>query len=216
MVTVLIGGVLHLDQLALGGEEAVAAGHQHGGAGGVAHLLPGTAIIIGETEKNIGFFPILVRCLNLVDSLEVVGAIFSGRIVQDTKSDSDVSALSSLSVLIHKVRLLEVLTPALSPASLAPLLPLVSSCSLLAKSSSARSVAAMGASITLASVKGRGLESLVKLGKVQRELPGLSVTRGELGEVIIIREEIPGQDGGGEGHDSQEETHDATEVQGWV
>ena len=215
MVTVLIGGVLHLDQLALGGEEAVAAGHQHGGAGGVAHLLPGTAIIIGETEKNIGFFPILVRCLNLVDSLEVVGAIFSGRIVQDTKSDSDVSALSSLSVLIHKVRLLEVLTPALSPASLAPLLPLVSSWSLLAKSS-ARSVAAMGASITLASVKGRGLESLVKLGKVQRELPGLPVTRGELSEVIIIREEIPGQDGGGEGHDSQEEAHDATEVQGWV
>ena len=59
MVTVLIGGVLHLDQLALGGEEAVAAGHQHGGAGGVAHLLPGTAIIIGETEKTSALFPSL-------------------------------------------------------------------------------------------------------------------------------------------------------------
>ena len=164
---------------------------------------------LAKLKNNIGLFPILVRCLNLCDSLEVVGAIFSGRIVQDTKSDSDVSALSSLSVLIHKVRLLKVLTPALSPASLAPLLSLVSTCSLLVKSCSARSVAAMGASISLASVKGRGLESLVKLGKVQRELPGLSVTRGELSEVIIIREEIPGQDGGGEGHDSQEETHDA-------
>ena len=50
--TVLIGGVLHLHQLALGGEEAVAAGHQHGRAGGVAHLLSGAAVIIGEAEKT--------------------------------------------------------------------------------------------------------------------------------------------------------------------
>ena len=52
MVTVLIGGVLHLHQLALGGEEAVAAGHQHGRAGGVAHLLSGAAVIVGEAEKT--------------------------------------------------------------------------------------------------------------------------------------------------------------------
>merc|ERR1719480_164905 len=77
VVTVLIRGVLHLHQLALGGEEAVAAGHQHGGARGVTHLLPGAAVIIGEVE--------------------VVSAIFSGRIVQDTECNSDVAALSSLS-----------------------------------------------------------------------------------------------------------------------
>ena len=48
-VTVLICGVLHLHELALRGEEAVAAGHQHGRAGGVTHLLPGAAVIISET-----------------------------------------------------------------------------------------------------------------------------------------------------------------------
>ena len=52
MVTILIRGVLHLHQLALGGEEAVAAGHQHGGARGVTHLLPGAAVIIGETVTS--------------------------------------------------------------------------------------------------------------------------------------------------------------------
>ena len=50
--TVLIGSVLHLHQLALGGEEAVAAGHRHGRAGGVAHLLSGAAVIISEAEKT--------------------------------------------------------------------------------------------------------------------------------------------------------------------
>merc|ERR1719350_1179565 len=145
VVTVLIRGVLHLHQLALGGEEAVAAGHQHGGARGVTHLLPGATVIIGE--------------------IEVVSAIFSGRIVQDTECNSDVAALSSLSFLIHKVGLLKVLAPALSPASL---LPPVSPLSLIESSSagSTSAVAPMVASVSLSSPQGWGLEALVKLGKV--------------------------------------------------
>ena len=152
-------------------------------------------------------------------SLEVVSTVFSGRIVQDTKSDSDVSALSSLSVLVHKVGLFKVLSPV---ATLPPVLPLLSPVSplsalslgpMLAKSSSASSViAAMKASVSLPSGVGGALKALVKLRKVEAELPSLSVTRGQLSEVVIIIVEVPGQDGGGEGHHGEDEMHD--EVQG--
>ena len=38
------------DHLALGRDEAVAAGHRHGVRGGAAHLLPRAAVIIGEAD----------------------------------------------------------------------------------------------------------------------------------------------------------------------
>ena len=84
---------------------------------------------------------------------------------------------------------------------------------MLAKSSSASSViAVMKASVSLPPGVGGAVKALVKLRKVEAELPSLSVTRGELSEVVIISEEVPGQDGGGEGHHSEDEMHD--EVQG--
>ena len=59
---------------------------------------------------------------------------------------------------------------------------------------------------------GGAVKALIKLRKVETELPSLSVTRCELSEVVIISEEVPGQDGGAEGHHSEDEMHD--EVQG--
>ena len=67
VVTELVRRVLHLhhlqhppsalcitassaDHLALGRDEAVAAGHRHGVRGGAAHLLPRAAVIIGEAD----------------------------------------------------------------------------------------------------------------------------------------------------------------------
>ena len=38
------------DHLALGRDEAVAAGHRHRVRGGAAHLLPRAAVIIGEAD----------------------------------------------------------------------------------------------------------------------------------------------------------------------
>ena len=50
VVTILISSVLHLHQLALGGEEAVAAGHQHARGVVITRLLARAAVIIGETK----------------------------------------------------------------------------------------------------------------------------------------------------------------------
>ena len=50
VVPVLISRVLHLHQLALGGEEAVAAGHQHARGVVITRLLARAAVIIGETK----------------------------------------------------------------------------------------------------------------------------------------------------------------------
>ena len=52
VVAVLVSRVLHLHQLALRGEEAVAAGHQHRVGVGVANLLSGASVIVGKTVQN--------------------------------------------------------------------------------------------------------------------------------------------------------------------
>ena len=52
VVTVLVSRVLHLHELALRGEEAVAAGHQHRVGVGVANLLSGASVIVGKTVEN--------------------------------------------------------------------------------------------------------------------------------------------------------------------
>ena len=103
VISVLVCRVLHLHQLPLGCDVAVAAGHQHGVGAWVANLLPGGSVIVSKVK--------------------VVSSVSCWRVVEDAESQPEVSSLPALSLVRDQTLLTSPVTPglALSPALSLPL-----------------------------------------------------------------------------------------------